>query len=102
MLQIQCDVNEARHQLRLTGELTIYTAAELMPQLLQTLAECTALDLHLGQVSELDTAGLQQLLLARREASRQGKALRLVEPSAATREVLAFTRLEAEFPTSDV
>ncbi|MGE3537620.1 MAG: lipid asymmetry maintenance protein MlaB [Candidatus Tectimicrobiota bacterium] len=101
MLQIQCDVSATRHQLRLAGELTIYTAAAFMPQLCQILPECPALELHLGQINELDTAGVQQLLLARREAARLGKVLRLVEPSAATREVLAFLQLEAAFQTAE-
>jgi anti-anti-sigma factor len=100
MLHIQCEETAERHQLQLAGELTIYTAADLKPQLLQALTECTALDLHLGQISELDTAGLQQLLLARREAARLGKTLRLLEPSAAAREVLAFMQLDTAFSIS--
>lgn len=102
MLHIQCEESAERHHLQLTGEMTIYTAADLKSQLLQSLTACAALDLHLGQISEVDTAGLQQLLLVRREAARLGKPLRLLAPSAAAREVLAFLRLDSAFSIADV
>jgi len=63
------------------GEMTIYTAAELKTSLASALAACEDLDIHLAGVSEMDTAGLQLLLAARREAERCGKSLRLKDCS---------------------
>ncbi len=74
--------------LRLDGELTIFRAAELKPLLLQGAG---ALALDLSQVVEIDTAGLQLLLLAQRERG----ALQLVDPSPPVREAIALAGLEA-------
>jgi anti-anti-sigma factor len=83
--------------LRLAGELTIYRAEELKRELLAALAATPVLELALDEVSECDSAGLQLLLLARAGAEAAGGALRLRQPSAAVREVLALTGLAAGF-----
>jgi anti-sigma B factor antagonist len=78
------------------GELTIYRAAELKPALLEAAAgETPAVDL--SQVTEFDSAGLQLLLLAAREAQRRGKGLQLQAPSEAVREVLAMLDMADRF-----
>ena len=46
-----------------TNDLTIYHALELKPTLLDALANTQELELNLSQVSEMDTAGLQLLIL---------------------------------------
>ena len=87
--------------LQIDGEMTIYRAAELKDLLYGVLREAAAaargLALDLSQVTEFDSAGVQLLLIARREVERQGQALRLVAPSAAVREVFALTGLSARF-----
>jgi two-component system chemotaxis response regulator CheB len=77
--------------------MSIYTAAELKQQLMEALAEGSELEINLAQVDELDTAGLQQLFLVRREATRLGKVLRLLHPSAVVRDVLEFCHVEQDF-----
>jgi anti-anti-sigma regulatory factor len=77
--------------------MTIYTAAELKSQLLKALDECAEIEIDLAEVSELDTAGFQQLYLAKREASRRGRSLRLVAHSDATREVLDLYHMGGYF-----
>jgi anti-anti-sigma factor len=84
-------------RLQLDGELTIYRAAELKPQLLQALVPGAALELDLSEVSELDSAGVQLLLLAEREARAQGGTLRLAAASAPVGEVLALLGLQTHF-----
>lgn len=75
------------------GELTIYRAAELKPVLLEAAAgEAPAVDL--SQVTEFDSAGLQLLLVAARQAQGQ---LRLLAPSAPVREVLAMLDMADRF-----
>jgi len=78
-----------------SGDMTIYSAA-LMKQ--RMLAGMEGVDddvlLDLSQVTELDTCGLQILLLAERLAANEGRRLKLVEPSAATREVLTLCGLD--------
>lgn len=52
----------------LDGELTIYRAAELKKLLVDAVAAGGRVDVDLGQVSALDSAGVQLLLLARAAA----------------------------------
>jgi anti-sigma B factor antagonist len=84
--------------LSLAGELTIQTAAEEKVALLAFL-ETTAgahadVELDLADVTELDTAGVQLLLMARREARAQGRNLTLVTPSHTALEVLRIAHLD--------
>ena len=65
------------------GELTIYTAAETREKFAALLQSEQPIEIDLSQVSEIDTAGLQLLLLARREAVAHKKKLTFAEPSAA-------------------
>ncbi|GAA0744002.1 STAS domain-containing protein [Dactylosporangium roseum] len=80
-------------RLDIEGELTVLTAAEHHERLQRFLAEGPWLEVGLSAVTELDTAGLQVLLLARGEAERRGAALRLCAPSPAVRDVLALAWL---------
>lgn len=79
------------------GSMTIYEAAEHKAELLAVLGDATVLELNLGEVDEADTAGLQLLLLARREAARAGKTLRVVRLGPALAEVLDRWGLRGDF-----
>ncbi len=82
---------------RVAGEMTIYHAAEMKGELLSCL-ECGAeVEVNLSEVSEMDTAGFQLLLLAKREAARAGKSLRLVAHSPASLEVLDLFNMAPYF-----
>jgi anti-anti-sigma factor len=83
--------------LHIEGEMSIYTAAELKSQLLPHLARAGELEIDLSQVSELDGAGLQLLLLAKREAVHGGATLRLTRHSPAVLEVFDLCNLAAFF-----
>ena len=58
--------------LAVEGEMTIYRAAELQPVLLDAVRTHDAPALDLSEVTEFDCAGMQLLLVARREARRLG------------------------------
>ncbi|GGY75780.1 STAS domain-containing protein [Pseudoduganella plicata] len=87
--------------LQIDGEMTIYRAAELKDVLYGALqaavAGSRALALDLSGVTEFDSAGIQLLLVAQRDAERQGQVLRLVACSPAVRDVFALTGLSARF-----
>lgn len=83
----------SRRRLSLTGELTILTAAAQHQKLCASLAASANLDVNLSGVTELDTAGLQLLLAAKREATRLGGRLAYRQPSQAVRDVLAVAQL---------
>ena len=85
------------NRLYLVNNLTIYEAPQTKEQLLNALAQCQVLELDLAQVQEIDSAGFQLLVLAKREASSLGKSLKLVSHSPAVREVLDFFNMVSYF-----
>ncbi|MED5621997.1 STAS domain-containing protein [Ideonella sp. BN130291] len=87
----------AAERLSLRGELNIYRAAELKAQLLAALDGAPALELDLSGVTEIDSAGVQLLMLARRSALARQRALRLVGHSAAVNDVFQLLDLHAYF-----
>lgn len=88
--------SDTQTPLRLSGELTIYHAAEIKPQLVALIGRADTPDLDLSEVTELDTAGLQLLLFARREANAAGKPLRCLSPSPVVIDVLSLCNLTAK------
>jgi len=88
----------ARASLRIEGELTIYTAADTKTRLVEALAAADrGLDIDLAEVSEIDSAGLQLLLLAKREAAARGGEVALVNHSAAVLECFDLCNMTATF-----
>lgn len=79
------------------GELTIYTAAEQKGQLFEQLHGCETLELDLSKVAEMDSAGLQILLLLKREADHADCQLRLSHHSQAVFEVLELLNMQSHF-----
>lgn len=69
--------------LNVSGELTIFTAATLKQTLLDTIAQATneEINIDLSEVSEIDTAGIQLMIMAKREAALLGRNLCLVRHS---------------------
>jgi len=56
----------------LEGELTIYNALELKTKLDELVNDPRELEIDLAGVTEIDTAGIQLLMLAKRERDRHG------------------------------
>lgn len=84
--------------LSLDGELSIYRAAELKDLLLGAVAKAEgALEIDLGGVTELDTSGVQVLMLAKQVAQQRGLELRLQRHSTAVLEVFEMLNLAGHF-----
>jgi anti-sigma B factor antagonist len=83
--------------LSITGEMTIYQAAEQHAQLQAALQAGAPLELNLAGVTELDTAGLQVLMMAKKAAQRDGRSLHLVAHSAAVQDVFEMLRVASYF-----
>ena len=77
------------------NDMTIYTAAEQRLNLLAFLSSGDDLEINLAQVNEIDSAGLQLLILSKHEAAQAQKSLRLVMHSQAVTEILELTNLTA-------
>jgi anti-sigma B factor antagonist len=84
-------------RLAITEPMSIYQAPELKARILETLGAAEAVELDLSQVGEIDSAGLQLLMLAKREALAAGKTLQIVSHSPAVREVIEFANLAGHF-----
>lgn len=88
----------ARHaELRIEGEMTIYRAEELKRALIAPLLNAERLEVDLSGVTEVDSVGLQLLLLAKRTARSLQGELRLVGHSPAVLEVFDLLKLAAYF-----
>ena len=74
-------------RVRLGGEVTIYQAAEVRQAISALLPAHDELEIDLSGVTELDSAGVQVLLVAKRDAAANGGACRLVQHSPAVIEV---------------
>lgn len=88
-------------RVQVDGELTIYRANELKPELLAALNGAAQAEFDLSGVTEIDTAGVQLLLLARREAQARGIALHLRSPSQAVRGAFALLALDAHLAAAE-
>lgn len=92
----------ARHEngicrLQIEGEFTIYNAQQIKDGLLEHLAASNEIELDLGGITEMDTAGFQLLLAAKREGTRLGKTVRYVSHSQAALEVIDLYNMAAQF-----
>ena len=84
----------APNVLRIEGELTIFRATELKPALL---ASPPVDEIDLSGVTEIDTAGVQLLMLAKKTALAQQRNLKLVAHSPAVLEVFELLNVAAYF-----
>ena len=97
MLEIESSPQDKEPCLRLKGDFTIYSVAEVKGPLSAALDQQPSLHLNLAGVEELDTAGLQLLVWLKQEAARRGKALVLSAHSPAVLEVFDLLKVAGLF-----
>lgn len=83
--------------LAINENMTIYLAEQQKEQLLDALAATQHLELDLSGVAEMDTAGLQLLMLVKREAIQHGKSLSISGHSPTVQQILDFCNLVGVF-----
>ncbi len=83
--------------LAIDGELSIYRADELKRALIEPLQSGVRLVVDLAKVSELDTCGLQLLMLAKRTANVLGGEFQLIGHSPAVVDVFELLNVAAFF-----
>lgn len=96
-MPLHIETGEHKTLVKVSGEMTIYTAAELKQALTPLLYRQQTLELDLSQVSEMDSAGLQLLLAAKKTMQRGGYPLHLVMHSHAVLDALELCQLAAFF-----
>jgi len=80
-------------QVTIRGAMTIYDAAAAKDTLLEVLGGAVDLEIDLSEVDEMDTAGLQLLVLLKREAASTGKRVTFSGHSPAVLEVFDCYRI---------
>jgi len=76
------------HSIEIEGEMTIYTAMDVKNKLLAAYASSQSIEVDLSGVSEMDSAGLQLMLMAKEEAAAKYKTVRFKGFSQAVLSVL--------------
>jgi anti-anti-sigma factor len=84
-------------RIRIEGDMTIYTALDLKQELVPCLAEAPHLELDLSRVNEMDSAGMQLLMLLKRETGKRGSHLALSAHSPAVTEIIDTFNMAAYF-----
>jgi len=84
-------------RIQIKGELTIFTAAELRHQLLDALETGAKVEVDLSEVSEMDSAGMQLMVAAKREAGHRNLQLRFTGHSLAVVEQLELCGVSGHF-----
>jgi len=83
--------------LRIEGSMTLSRALELRDGMLAALEQPSPIGFDLSEVTEIDCAGVQLLLLAKETATSADKQLQLLGQSATVRRTLELLRLDAHF-----
>lgn len=78
-------------------DMTVYHAVAQKRQFLAALKATSHLELDLHGVTELDTAGLQLLMLLKREAVQHGKNLSMVGHGPRVQQIIGFCNLASVF-----
>jgi anti-sigma B factor antagonist len=85
------------NRLAILEDMTIYHVLDHKQRLMTALESSDGLEIDLSQVGEMDTAGLQVLILAKREAARLNKTMAIVAHSPSVHQTLDFCNLTAFF-----
>lgn len=96
-MKIQVEQKDGISQLQIQGEMTIYSAMELKPNLIDTLQKSQEMVINLSGVNEIDCSGLQLLISIKRKALKAGKTLRLIQHSPVVLEAIDALNLLAYF-----
>lgn len=96
-MQADLEKQDGQCLLHLSGDLTLSYAEESKNLLLDALAGCRELEVDLARISDMDSAGLQLLIMLKRQAQARNKLLRLSRHSPVVIEVLETVNLVGYF-----
>ncbi len=96
-MSIEVKRNQENCEFIVTDEMTIYTASQMKKAFLDNLDGCRNVEVSLEHVGEMDSAGLQLMLMLSVEAKRQDIELHFTRHSAAVIDVLETLNLVAHF-----
>ena len=90
-------LTDGASRLIVDGDMSIYNALEVKEQLINAVRNTNTLELDLSHVGEMDTAGFQLLVLAKKECERLEKTLKITAHSDPVRELIDFYNMGAFF-----
>jgi anti-sigma B factor antagonist len=97
MMELVYQQDNAHSRLLVSGEMTVsYMVAHKEP-LLSYVRSHAYLTIDLAQVSQIDTAGVQMIMLLKKESHDLGGTVLLTGHSQAVRELVGLLRLEVLF-----
>jgi anti-anti-sigma factor len=96
-LSIEYEEKNGVHGFKIRGEMTVYTALEQKNGIFRQLQNSRPCHVDLSEVSEIDSAGLQILLLLKEESAKRNIELHFIQHSKAVVEVLELLNLIAYF-----
>ncbi len=83
-------------RIEIKGELSIFTAADVCRRLLEALETAQDVEVDLSDVTEMDSAGMQLMVAAKREAAQRVSQLRFTGHSPAVFDVLELCNLSGQ------
>lgn len=92
-MAIRCERNNDCCVLKVADEMTIYTAAEQLSELQALLAQCAEIELDLSAVSEIDSAGLQLVMMLKTYPGQHVTRVRIGPCSTAVHALLSMLGL---------
>lgn len=96
-MSIESEKKNGTCHLKIADEMTIYTAAQYKDELLSYFPDCQEIEIDLSEVTEMDSAGLQILLLLEAEAGKVKKELHFTNHSQPVTDVIELLDLAAHF-----
>lgn len=98
-MEVKSNTTKGLCKISLHGDMTIYHVAMLKEKLLELLEnkKTKEVEINLTDVSEMDTAGFQILVMSKQESKRINKPLSLLAHSQAVRDVLELYNVENFF-----
>ena len=96
-MNIKAIEKAGRCDISISDDMTIYNAASLKDELLGHLSRYQQLEISLKEVTELDSSGVQIMLMLNREAESKGKQLSFKEHSPAVIDVIDMLNLAGHF-----
>jgi anti-sigma B factor antagonist len=89
--------NENDIYISISNDLDIYTAIEFKTLLDKVIDDKRELEINLAEVTQIDCAGIQHLMLTKKERDKRNLGLSLVQPSNVVLDAFGFLRLVSYF-----
>lgn len=96
-MAVAVEKNEEKCSLKINESMNIYSACDIKKKMFEGFSDCSEIEIDLSDVTEMDSAGFQLLILVRREAERLKKSLRIVSMSHVVSSLMALYRMEGYF-----